>query len=407
MDIKENKESQDKGNIPNREKYDPNKKYPKFPFTHKNGGVNMGYEKTPIESNFIAGIIKQIGSKIVSGQIKNVMEISKPIKLCSKVSFIELASFDNCPTQYLDYAAYTQDPVERLKYIATFIISAIPYVPSKIYQKIPSDPYRGETAQLINERGTIFQAESFEYKSPSCLINITGKDNLWKLNYFHKTKANLILPKMNDIEAGNLKDKVFEFQDGSKIIAQTMLIHVQGILVGDRTMKVQKIQRIIDTKNHLQLIITYNYHRERTISKLAKSFTGFLMNKKQDVQEADSFTIEIYRYESNFKAQNLKDFEYRTELSPQEQKKEYTIRHLVSKGSGNYMSHLQFDGEVFWKSTDHYPQWTSLNQNLLESDFTLREDLMHLADGNLVFAEQIKNELEARDEKDQKIRYKD
>lgn len=34
-----------------------------------------------------------------------------------------------------------------------------------------------------------------------------------------KTKANLILPKMNDIEAGNLQDKVFEFQDGSKIIA--------------------------------------------------------------------------------------------------------------------------------------------------------------------------------------------
>lgn len=78
-----------------------------------------------------------------------------------------------------------------------------------------------------------------------------GKNDIWNLSYFHKAKAVLVLPKLNDIEGQGDRSKVVKFKDGGEIVIDTNLVHISGILYGDRTIRIQKTLRMMDKKNNL------------------------------------------------------------------------------------------------------------------------------------------------------------
>lgn len=74
-------------------------------------------------------ILKQIGGKIMKGQIKNIMSISKPAPLLISRGLQELCSDDHLYTDLLYEAALEQNPITRMNLVISHIIAGfhVPY----------------------------------------------------------------------------------------------------------------------------------------------------------------------------------------------------------------------------------------------------------------------------------------
>lgn len=88
------------------EKYDPNKKYSRHRMAYKEGGIHNSLVKSPLVTSVFTNLLKQISGKIIKGEIKNMMALSKPVKLCSHLTIPEIIALDNKPTHFLDMAAH-------------------------------------------------------------------------------------------------------------------------------------------------------------------------------------------------------------------------------------------------------------------------------------------------------------
>lgn len=84
-------------------------------------------------------------------------------------------------------------------------------------------------------------------------------------------------------------------------------------------------------------------------------------------------------------------------------------RHILSSGSGSWLSHIEFDGKLFWKLDEPYEKWRLPNEigdseYLLESDSSRRGDMKYLIEKNFEMAEKTKHEMEEVQRKDKKAR---
>ena len=80
-------------------------------------------------------------------------------------------------------------------------------------------------------------------------------------------------------------------------------------------------------------------------------------------------------------------------------------RETVCSGGGSYMSHLQFEGQIYWKVFDPLIEWRKVSQDdLLDSDCTNRKDKQSLLAGDIETAEVEKIALEELQRHDAKLR---
>ena len=94
-------------------------------------------------------IIKQLSVKLLSGDVKNIMEVDKPAIISTEYSFQEVIAFDNFNTSFLEKAAKVKDDVIlRMKYFIAFLISSKHIASTKIFTRVPIDPLIGETLQV-------------------------------------------------------------------------------------------------------------------------------------------------------------------------------------------------------------------------------------------------------------------
>jgi hypothetical protein len=107
---------------------------------------------------------------------------------------------------YMNAAAMSKDPVERLIYIMTSSIAFI--YPTHQFEK-PLNPIIGETYQAIGEDGTMIYAEQTCHKPP-----IEGPNNLYKMYGWNSFAAKAWINSCTLFVDG---EKVIEFADGSKI----------------------------------------------------------------------------------------------------------------------------------------------------------------------------------------------
>lgn len=76
----------------------------------------------------------------------------------------------------------------------------------------------------------------------------------------------------------------------------------------------------------------------------------------------------------------------------------------LASGSGNWLSHLDWDSERYWTlCAEQYDRWTPV-QDPLPSDCRYREDLQLLKAGDLAGAQEAKEKLERLQRRDQKLR---
>lgn len=96
----------------------------------------------------------------MEGKFLDVMKISKPADFTYHLTFqdIQVIDMKYC-TKFLNRAAATSDPIERLKLVATNWFSGIHLSMAEIGKMSPINPILGETTQREMPDGTKFYAE--------------------------------------------------------------------------------------------------------------------------------------------------------------------------------------------------------------------------------------------------------
>ena len=85
-------------------------------------------------------ILKSVGKKILSGKF-NLTTISFPIKCMCPLSILEvIATIQQVNPVFINAAALTQDPIERMKLVMTSSIAFI--YPTHMFEKPVSDHYK-------------------------------------------------------------------------------------------------------------------------------------------------------------------------------------------------------------------------------------------------------------------------
>jgi len=116
-----------------------------MPDAYKDGGFGLT-DKAVMSKYRNAGkdLIKQVGKQIITGKF-NLTTVSLPIKVMDHKSVVELVASIGCvaPT-YLNAAALSKDPIERMKYV---MVASIAFIgPTHTWDK-PLNPILGETYQ--------------------------------------------------------------------------------------------------------------------------------------------------------------------------------------------------------------------------------------------------------------------
>jgi len=68
-------------------------------------------------------VVKKIGSKIVAGQLKDLLKVSAPAKFHYNATHLQLNAHGTCLcATHLTNAANTEDPLERMKWVLGYYI---------------------------------------------------------------------------------------------------------------------------------------------------------------------------------------------------------------------------------------------------------------------------------------------
>lgn len=72
---------------------------------------------------------------------------------------------------------------------------------------------------------------------------------------------------------------------------------------------------------------------------------------------------------------------------------------ILATGSGSWISHIEFDGKVYWKLDEPIPKWMRHDEynedhHVLPSDSSHRQDSFHIKKKNFEVADQEKHMLE-------------
>ena len=122
-------------------------------------------------------IIAQVGKTIFSGKF-NLGSVSFPIKCMSWKSILECVTTMSIHTPlYLNAAAHTSDPVEKMKLVMTTSLSFIH--PCHIWDK-PLNPILGETYQGDLEDGTTVFMEQVCHHPPISYMLQVGPNNSYR-----------------------------------------------------------------------------------------------------------------------------------------------------------------------------------------------------------------------------------
>jgi hypothetical protein len=115
-------------------------------------------------------------------------------------------------TTYLNKAASTSDPFERLKLVAANWFSGICLSISLIGKMVPMNPILGETLQRVMSDGTTFLAEQTVHHPPIFNFELTGPDSNYIYRGHVENQGGIV--GMNTIKGYRVTHEIIIFKDG-------------------------------------------------------------------------------------------------------------------------------------------------------------------------------------------------
>lgn len=267
-------------------------------------------------------IVKEVGNSILDG--RDLSTLTLPIDLFEPCSFLEkmCVSWSYAPT-FLTTAAHATDPVERLKLVMCFVLAGIHLAPAarKPYaSESPAwmlshplcsfNPILGETYEANFADGTQIFCEQISHHPPISSWQVTGPKNIYHFYGHGQTAASA---RGNSLKGYQTGLNCVEFGDGTKITFTLPVLHIGGVMWGERVLYYEDVVSFKDEKNKLQCDVTFNAE--------AVGFVKGLFTKAK--QPVDYFRGEINR--SSAEKGKKKD--------------------VVAVVDGSWLDHLDVDGK--------------------------------------------------------------
>ncbi|EGR28005.1 hypothetical protein IMG5_185070 [Ichthyophthirius multifiliis] len=355
------------------EKFDINKQYPRHKNAYAKGGFHMSYVKDTKARDIVNSVIKQMGQKLLKGELKDLMGISKPVALSKHLTYMEILSNDFYFQKHLQIAAQNSDnPLLQMQQVVTHIIASQHVASTMLYTKAPLDNVTGETCHLSKPNGSNYYAECISSSPPVAVYQIIGPNNEYKIYGSHQTKVTLS-KSLNTLYGETQGKKIIDFGNGNQYECEYPKIVIEGILMGERVLYLYDTFKVINKKTKLYAEIQFGYEIQGGVQMIQNGIGrigNLFMGKKQDCRQKkrpDDFDVQIYK---------------------QQQMGEYqeVMKATISEGYGNWLEYIQFDNQILWKIDEQEDQW-QYNGFELFSDAQIRKDRNLIEQGQYELAE--------------------
>eukprot|EP01006_Ploeotia_vitrea_P047236 TRINITY_DN67105_c1_g7_i1.p1 TRINITY_DN67105_c1_g7~~TRINITY_DN67105_c1_g7_i1.p1 ORF type:complete len:484 (-),score=266.68 TRINITY_DN67105_c1_g7_i1:106-1557(-) len=321
------------------------------------------------QKGVLTDLLRQMGQNIMQG--KSVINISLPVRIFEARSFLQrIADVWAYAPCYLTKAARAKDPVERLKYVVTFLVAGLH---RNTLQYKPFNPILGETYQAAFRDGSRIYCEQVSHHPPVSAFQVFGPDGLWKYYGHHEYIASF---RPNGMLAGQEGPNTVEFQDGTKITFSYPHVKLSGAMFGERLFNYTDTLVFEDKKNNLRCDVVIN---PDALSGL-KSWISYAKTLSDTIRGG-----------------------IRRGVGQPFDKDDVDSR--VCTLDGSWLGGISFDGKSYWKMGEwaiHEPVEPSAN--VLPSDCRFREDLIALKAGDENLSQSEKQRLEDIQRRDRRLR---
>jgi len=323
--------------------------------------------------DFISGM----GSKLWEGA--NLTKISLPVGVFEPRSFVERISDCWIYYDYLERAAVTSDPVERMKLVIAFGVSGLV---GTLDARKPFNPILGETYQGVYGCGAEFFSEQVCHHPPVSRWEVLSKPGCApEDSYVFTGEANWTATVSgNSLKGRQSGVSCIEFgRDGATVTWELPFVCMKGVMWGTRVLYYSGEMVFVDAKNKLRAEIKV------TDAMSARSIKQWWNGEEKT---PDSVKGAIYQ----------------------------CVNPLVKvDGAGNkgvalaqvdgiWLTHLDVDGKRIWardRQPTHRPRPVD---NPLPSDCRYRGDLIALKGGDMAEAQLAKEAMERDQRRDAKLR---
>ena len=322
-------------------------------------------------------IAKQLGAALFTKKtISLPVSIFEPQTMLEKVAL----SFVYAPN-FLEPAAKTMDKFEQFKLTLAFWVASLH---TNVWLYKPFNPILGETFQGYVEDSPIY-VEQISHHPPVCCFQMYG--DRFNIQGSYETQANT---STNSLKTKNFGyPKIFYKNTNVNIMAFMPTFQVTGTLYGKKAYVLSHKLILVDFENQYYVELEFDvdisfWSKEK---KLAK----------------DAFSSSIWRVKPTFLQKLQKEIQSNKDISTKFKPKEDAIEKLDSV-EGSWLTSLYIGGEKYWTFGVDVPANLKKITNALPSDSTFRPDVLHLKVNDEKTAQKYKEELEAVQRKDRKLR---
>lgn len=325
-----------------------------------------------IQKKMIEYLIQKLNSTFIKGQ--NIINFLFPLISYDKRTLLQVLAYELRETPFILYkVSYISDPVEKLKYMTSFLISQIYLSPLRIK---PFNPLLGETYQVKIGNLDCYFEQTMIYP-PTINIYCFDSDGLFKIYGFISIYAKTGVNNCKILKLGNI---FIEYKNGQKYKIYFPSYYIGGITIGKRSFNVKDSSLIIDESNRLVSFIKF-YDKNR--------------NNNKNIRYPDEFEGKLISInEIKIDKKGSKHLIIEEDSIP------------LANFNGNWTKELSFGNKIYWKRNKinlcklYEPDYK------LKSDSSLRPDLKLYNQNKIKEAEKILIELDKQQLNDFKLRNK-
>ena len=329
-------------------------------------GKNIGYKA-------IKYLIQKFTKNIMES--KRVLNISLPVFMFDKRTLqMGFAYEQKYAPIFLTKAAYSNDKIERLKWVTTYLMSCLHF---SVIQIKPFNPIIGETFQCRIGNFDLYIEQTVNHP---ITLNIYGKEiNSEFIMYGHLiTDASL---HINTLESTRLGKCFIKFKDGTLFRVILPPINLKGLSMGDRMFNYFDKSLVLDLTNNICSYIEMNPDEPGFFKSFFKSkstfpdyFRGFIIDIKDVIIDENGGKHKLKKNAN-----------------------------IISNFEGEWTSFISFDNVEYWNNSMKTFNIFS-HEFTLPSDGRFRPDLIYLINNNEEQSQIEKEKLEENQRRDRKLR---
>lgn len=263
------------------------------------------------------------------------------------------------------------DPIERMKYICTYILSGLHRSVYASKSKPPFNSVLGETYQAKNDDGCMIYMEQTVHHPPTLNYQLIAPNKIFEISGFGEVKVQI--EGINKVNGWREGKNILKMDDGSIYYYNNLKARVNGVIMGERVYNFYDNLIIEDTINDLKCVVSFQPEINKGMMSMFRSTT-------EEIQY-DEANIEISKINKETKEEQS-----------------------LIKGYGSWIGQIYFEDKCYWSVLDEQQSWNRNDLNIIPSDGKLREDLNYILTGDIDNAQKEKERIEDIQRKDQKLR---